>query len=139
MPQQNVPFELRDGSAYHRGLTFNVRDVAITTEGSVGLQTQELNLVAEIPIQESWFKEGRFAILKGKTIRIPIGGTLSQPRVEGKILEDFGKQLVGSALQGILDRPIERGQGILQRELGKGLDKLFGPRQGQPPLPPQER
>ena len=53
MPQQNVPFEVRDGAAYHRGLTFNVRDVAITTEGSVGLETQEINLIAEIPSRKA--------------------------------------------------------------------------------------
>ena len=139
MIPENVPFEVRDGAAYHRGLTFNVRDVAITTEGSVGLETQEINLIAEIPIQESWFKERRLALLSGKTIRIPIRGTLAQPRVDGKIMEDFGKQLVGSALQGILDRPIERGQGIFQRELGKGLDKLFGPRPPQQPPGNNER
>lgn len=145
LPRQDVPFEVRDGVAHHRGLTFTVRDVTITTEGSVGLETQALNLVAQIPIQDSWFKERRLGLLQGKTLRIPIGGTLALPRIDARVLEELGAQLVGSAIQGILDRPggtleqaQERGQGLLQRELGRGLDRLFGPRPAQPPpAPPQ--
>jgi hypothetical protein len=142
MPQQDVTFEVKDGAVHHRGLTMTVKDVVITTQGSVGIETQEINLVASVPLQESWFKkqEGFVAALKGQTLQIPIRGTLTHPKVDGRILENLGKQLAGSAVQGVLDRQIERGQGLLQRELGKGLDRLFGPPPQPPPSPaPQPR
>jgi translocation and assembly module TamB len=137
LPQQEVTFEVAGGAVHHRGLKMAVKDVVITTEGSVSIQTQEINLLASVPLQESWFKrqDGFFATLKGKTIQIPIRGTLTQPRVDARILQDLGQQLVGSAVQGQLEKQLERGTGLLQKELGKGLDKLLGPLQPQPPPP----
>jgi hypothetical protein len=137
LPEQDVPFEVRGGAVHHRGLTMTVGDVKIETSGSVGIESQEINLLTSIPLQESWFKgrEGALTALKGQSLVVPIKGTLTRPQLDGKVLENFAKQLAGSAVQGLLDKQIERGQGLLQQELGRGLDKLFGPIQPQP-MPP---
>jgi hypothetical protein len=126
-------------------------DVVVTTEGSVAIATQQLNLVASIPIQESWLrqKDGLLAGLKGQTIQIPVTGTLTQPRLDTKVLQNLGKQLAGSAVQGVIGKQLERGQGLLnkemqrgegllQNELGQGLNRLFGPRQPTPQPAPQQ-
>jgi translocation and assembly module TamB len=129
MPEQNVPFEVRGGVVHHQGLMMTVRDVTITTSGSVNTQTQELNLLASIPLSESWFKreDGVFKSLKGQSIVVPIRGTLTRPQIDGKVLENLGKQLAGAAVQGVIDRQLQR-----------GLDRLFGPPQPQaaPPSAP---
>jgi hypothetical protein len=119
---------VRQKVVHHHGLKMTVKDVVITTEGSVGIETQQINLVASIPVPESWLKnDKKFAFLKGQTIKIPVTGTLSQPHLDGRVLENLGKQLVGSAVQGQINRQVERGQELLQKELGSGLNKLFGP------------
>ncbi|HZN34476.1 MAG TPA: hypothetical protein VFB80_11680, partial [Pirellulaceae bacterium] len=128
LPQQDVPFEVRQGVVHHHGLTMTVKDVVITTEGSVGIETQQINLLASIPVQESWLKnDAKFAFLKGQTIKVPIRGTLSQPQLDGKVLENLGKQLVGNVVQGQINKQVERGQELIQREFDKGLNRLFGP------------
>ena len=38
-------------------------------------------------------------------------------------------------VQAVVEKQLERGQGLLQKELGKGLDRLFGPLQPQQPPP----
>jgi hypothetical protein len=148
MPKQDVQFEVREGAVYHRGLQLTIGNTVITTEGSVGIQSQELNLVTSVPLQESWFKNQATlaAALKGKSLTIPVRGTLSQPRLDLKSINDLTKQLAGAAMQGAVNKQIERGQGILtkeiekgqgalQNELSKGLNKLFGPLQPQPTAP----
>jgi hypothetical protein len=134
LPQQDVPFEVRQGVVHHHGLTMTVKDVVITTEGSVGIETQQINLLASIPVQESWLKnDKKFAFLKGQTIKVPVKGTLSQPQLDGRVLENLGKQIVGTVVQGQIDRQVERGQELLQKQLNNGLNKLFGPLQPQQP------
>jgi len=137
LPEQNVAFEVKDGAVHHRGLKMTIKDVVITTEGSVAIESQEISLLASIPLQDSWFKKqgGLLANLKGQTVQIPIRGTLTQPRLDGRMLENLTRQFAGSAAQGVIEKQIERGQGILQRELGKGLDKLFGPLAPAPAAP----
>ena len=148
MPQQDVRFEVRDGAVYHRGLQLTIGNTVITTEGSVGIETQELNLVTSVPLQESWFKNQATlaAAFKGQSLQIPVRGTLSQPKLDTRAIQDLTKQLAGAAVQGALNKGIERGQGALnkqlekgqgalQSELNKGLNKLFGPLQPQPPQP----
>lgn len=135
LPKQDVQFEVLDGAVHHRGLVMTVGDVAITTQGSVGIDSQEINLVASVPVQDNWFtkdKQGLLASLRGQTIQIPIRGTLSNPKADTDLLKNFGKQIAGSALQGILDKQLEKGKGILGEQQGKLLEGLFGPK----PKPP---
>ena len=73
LPQQDVLFEIRDGTVRNRGLKMSVGDLVVTTEGTVEIETQKINLVATIPLHDSWFKrqDGIFAALKGQTLQIP--------------------------------------------------------------------
>jgi translocation and assembly module TamB len=148
MPQQDVRFEVHDGAVFHRGLQLTIGNTVITTSGSVGIESQELNLVTSIPLQESWFKGNATlaAAFQGQALQIPVRGTLSQPRLDLRAIQDLGKQFAGAAVQGalnkqlergqgLLDKQIEKGQGALQNELSKGLNKLFGPLQPQPKAP----
>jgi hypothetical protein len=92
-----------------------------------------------VPIQESWLAKAPpyLAGLKGQTLRIPITGTISQPKLDGRVLENMTKQLATGAVKGAVDQQLQKGQTILQDELGKGLNRLFGPLQPKPPTPAQ--
>ena len=115
MPQQSVPFELKEGRVYHQGMTFYINDVMIRTSGSVGLD-QSMDLIAQIPLKDSWLQQQPW--LRGipnQMIQVPIKGSLNKPQANMKILKDLAPNVIGGAAEG-----------ILQNELEKGLQKLFG-------------
>lgn len=117
MPEQTVAFQLVDQRVYHENLTFLVRDVTIRTKGSVGID-QTLSLVAEVPVLDRWVEKDRLLSgLKGQTLHIPITGKLGQPKVDERVFEDASKHLLKGAAGN-----------LLEGELNKGLQKLFGPK-----------
>lgn len=74
-----IEFGLREGRIYHRDLRFTLRNMTVTTRGSVGFD-QQLDLVAEITFAPGAAAE---ALLPGgvRTITIPIQGTLAHPHL----------------------------------------------------------
>ncbi len=116
MPEQTVEYQLVNGRIYHRGMQFvGGGEVRIRTTGSVGLD-QSLDLVAEIPVLDAWAdKSDWLAGLRGQSFRIPVRGTLTDPAVDSRALQQIGKQ----ALQGTANRLLEQG-------IQRGLQELFG-------------
>ena len=103
---------------HHRGLRLVVDDVVIRTQGSVALD-QSLDLVAIVPIQDEWVARNRYlASLKGQSLQLPIQGTLKNPRVDGGALAQLSRQALGGAASR-----------LLEQELNRGLQRLFGPRE----------
>jgi hypothetical protein len=95
-----VSFTLHEGRVFHEGLEFGLPGYRIRTSGSVGLD-ETLDLVAEIPVPlPKDLPEDRplLRALSGQTLRIPIGGTFDQPRVQGQPLSGSILDLVGGTL-----------------------------------------
>jgi translocation and assembly module TamB len=102
MPEQHIPFKMEQGRVYHEGLTFTVKNVAVKTSGSVGLD-ETLQLVAEIPLRDEWLGNQKvFAGLKGQTVRIPINGTLTSPQLDTRVFSNLTQQVGGSVLEGVI-------------------------------------
>ena len=73
---------------HHTGLVFQLGPAKISSSGSVGLD-QTLDLVVEAPIPSHWLGTGTVAQqMEGKTIRIPVKGTLRAPYLDLKALPD---------------------------------------------------
>ncbi|MBC8116135.1 MAG: hypothetical protein H7062_17250, partial [Candidatus Saccharimonas sp.] len=103
-------------------ITFQIKDVTLRTSGSVGMD-ETLNLIAEFGIPDDWIGNTKLlAGLKGKSIRIPIGGTLSRPHPDSRILGELTKQLGGSALEGLLEKNLDNKlDGLFKKNLNKLL------------------
>ncbi|QDU74316.1 hypothetical protein Pan97_13230 [Bremerella volcania] len=96
-----INFELADKQVYHEGLDFGVGNVRVRTRGFVGLD-KSLNLIAEVPmpldpVEE--LKDGELprpllSALRGKTIEIPIVGTLDNPIIDK---DRLGQSLMATA------------------------------------------
>jgi hypothetical protein len=115
LPAQDVAFEMADGRVRHRGFQWRVSGVSMRTQGWVGLD-QSLALEAEIPIQDEWVQSDRFlSALKGQVVRIPVGGELSRPRIDQRVLRELASQTLGGAATK-----------LLENELNRGLQQLFG-------------
>lgn len=143
LDRQTVPFAVENRRVYHEGLAIHVKDFTIRTKGSVGLD-QSLQMVAEIPIADDWVgTEPWLQGLKGQSLQIPIGGTVSRPVLDTKAIQQLTMQLVQRTaanqvnnvvgeqtqkLQGKVDAELNKFQNKFNSELQNGLNGLFGPK-----------
>jgi hypothetical protein len=111
---QQVNFRVVDGRVYHQNLEFQVGDVTVRSQGSVGLD-ETVSLTLQVPIQESWIaKEPLLAGLKGQSLSVPVAGTLTRPQLDQRAVASLSGQLIQNAA----------GQAV-GGELNKAFDKLF--------------
>jgi translocation and assembly module TamB len=115
---QQVNFRVVDGRVYHQNMQFQVGDVTLRSEGSVGLD-ETLALVLHVPIQDKWIEGQAFLVgLRGQSLAIPVKGTLRQPQLDRGAVAGLSQQLLQGAAQQAIGG-----------ELNKAFDKLFKPRQ----------
>ncbi len=100
----NVDFQMVDGRVYHRGLAFYVGDALVQSAGSVGVD-ETLDLVLTVPILDEWVdrRPQYLSRLRGQSLRVPIQGTFSKPRVNKDAFKQLSRQLLQSAGQGLLE------------------------------------
>ena len=115
---QQVNFQVANGRVYHQKMEFQVGDVILRSQGSVGLD-ETVALTIEIPIQDAWVaKEPLLSGLKGQSVTIPVNGTLTKPQMDNR------------AIAGLTGQLLQKGAGqAVGNELNKALDKFLKPRQ----------
>jgi hypothetical protein len=114
--QSVIPFRMVCGRIYHEGIELRFSDLTIRTYGSVGLD-QSLALMAEMPIPPKWVASMPVAASLGNLVlRIPIAGTLRQPRLDRDELAKASRQLLG-----------QTARDLLKAEVGRHLDQLLTP------------
>lgn len=105
-----INFELADKQVYHEGLDFGIGNLRVRTRGFVGLD-KSLNLIAEVPVPLNPTEEladGELprpilSALRGKTIEIPIIGTLDKPIIDKQRLGQSLMATAESTLRDILN------------------------------------
>ncbi len=108
IPQQEVTYKMANRRISHDQMTMIVGGVPVRTQGWVALN-QSMSLVAEVPIQEDWVQSNRWlANLKGQTLRIPIRGTLQNPRLNQNVLQNLSSGAVQNAAEGFLQNEMQR-------------------------------
>ena len=125
-PAQQIRLTVANGRVHHDRFLVRLGDAdgpTIQTSGSVGFD-DSLNLVAEIPLDPSWFGDERLAkLLGGQTLRIPIGGTLSQPMPDPRALQEFSRRAATGAVKNLLEKQLMEGLG---EDAENPLQKLLG-------------
>ena len=107
-PKQQVPFMMKNGSIQHQNLTMIINDVKLTTSGTVNAD-QSINLIAEIPIAEDWVDNNKHLKgMAGKTLKIPISGTLALPQVDQRALSMVSQQMIEGSAKGLIENQIEK-------------------------------
>jgi len=113
-----IDFILVDGRVYHRGLDLIFPELTVSTYGSVGLD-QPGEVMAEMPIPSKWIGPGPLgSALKGKRIRLPIGGTLDKPKIDQKVFEQLRDQFVAETLH-------DTAREVIENEALKQLQRFF--------------
>jgi hypothetical protein len=111
---QQVNFKVMEGRVHHQNLEFQVNDITLRSQGSVGFD-QSVQLTLQVPIQDAWIaKEPLLAGFKGQALQIPVGGTLSRPQIDARAVASLSQQLLQGAAQQAVGG-----------ELNKALDKIF--------------
>ncbi|MEX0978999.1 MAG: hypothetical protein WDZ48_09120, partial [Pirellulales bacterium] len=114
-------FRMVDRRVYHRNLKFVVGTLPITTQGSVGMD-ESLSMVAEVPIRANLLgRDLSMGSLEGQSLRIPISGTLSKPKIDRGVLQQLTAQLLQNATKN-----------VLVDEVNKQLERLIPFQRQQP-------
>ena len=112
--ESQVEFRLVQGRVYHRGMELIFPEFTVRTYGSVGLD-KTVAIMAEMPVPPKWIGNNPLgSALKDQTIQLPIAGTLSQPKIDGKVLDKLAAQFIRKA-----------GEGLLRNELNQQLDRFL--------------
>ena len=107
---QPVVLSIADGKVHQTGLAIPVGNLTrIELEGSVGFD-RSLDLLASLPVTQQMFPNGGILgdILPGTRFRVPIGGTLSKPKIDKEAFGDemagMGRDLLGRGAAGLINR-----------------------------------
>ncbi|MCC9605705.1 AsmA-like C-terminal region-containing protein [Blastopirellula sp. JC732] len=103
-----VDFKLENGRIYHDGLEIGLPNCRVKTSGSVGLDdTLDILCVIPVPLDKTINEETPILnMLRGKTLRLKITGTLQQPIVGlADSPENMTETLLGNIQDG--DIPVE--------------------------------
>lgn len=101
--ESSIPFAMRDRRVHHEGMELVFPDVTVRTKGSVGLD-RSLLLVASMPVPQKWIGQNPLgAALQNQIIEIPVSGTLEQPQLDRRGLEDFMRRFMGTATRNVLE------------------------------------
>lgn len=111
---QQIDVRMVNRRVYHRGMELMAGKVPIRTTGSVGLD-ESLEMLAEVTVPSDGVGKGPIInALKGKTLQVPISGTLAKPKLDDRAITKLGGQLFENTAKG-----------VLLDEVGKQLDRFL--------------
>jgi hypothetical protein len=102
-----IAFHLVNGRIYHHDLELAFAECNVRTSGSVGLDGS-LMLLAEMPIPAKLLASLNLPPAAAKQkIRVPIAGTIEQPRIDQKMLSTLNAQIIREVAADALKRELE--------------------------------
>jgi hypothetical protein len=105
---QQVPFRMVNGRVYHQNLEMMVGNLTLRTYGSVGLD-ESLSLVAEMPVQHEWLGTNpNQSPWLGQVVSFTIGGTLHDPKIDPRALEQLAVQMVRNTVDHAIVDPLKK-------------------------------
>ena len=117
--EMTVPVKVENGRVHHENFRVTINGYAVSASGSVGFDGT-MAVVADVPIP------GTFPGLKnnptlaksltGRVVKVPIGGTVSQPQLDPRAFNAGVETLMRDALKDV-------GKDLLNKELEKVLPK----------------
>jgi len=108
--ESTVQFRMVEGWMYHEGLDLVFPDLTVRTHGWVGLRAPHpLNLTAVMPVPPKWIGNNPLGTaLRNQTIQIPIGGTITQPKLDRRTLQHHNRQILQRAAGNLLEDQLRK-------------------------------
>lgn len=101
---QAVHYHMVEGRVFHSPFQVQVKGITVTTTGSVGLD-ESLDLVAEVGFTNLLPRDSDKPFIKSlisRPLKLPIGGTLKNPKVDMRQVGNYAKQMGVNALDAVL-------------------------------------
>ncbi|MEM7478489.1 MAG: hypothetical protein AAF483_26195 [Planctomycetota bacterium] len=115
MKEQKIDFQMINGQVTHKNLSVDIGDATVSTRGTVAVGGA-MSMVAAMPIPDDWAEKSQWlGGLRGQVLEFPMGGTITNPQVDSRLLSQIGRQTLQNAASG-----------ALQQGLNRGIDKLLG-------------
>ena len=112
---QTIDFVAENGRLTCSPLTLNVGEYPLKMQGSFGFD-KTLDFIAWVPVTRGLVGKEAYQYLEGTTIKVPIRGTVSNPKFDESALQEASGSLVQQALQKNLQKGV---QNLLQNLLKK--------------------
>ncbi len=122
LPPQQVEFRLDQGVVTHQRLVMQIDRVQVFTGGQVHTDGR-LNMVAQVPLDESWLGQD-LRIMAGQTLRFPMTGTIWKPQLDSREMQRALAGLGGQAINAAAESYLDRGRQKINNELNRGFEKL---------------
>jgi len=102
LPEQTIPVQVRQGFVVHEGLMMDLAGYRLKTSGAVGMNKQ-LQITLDVPLEKN------SASGAGRSIRIPLRGTISSPQPDtGALLQSLGTQKIQEKVGEQLDKSLNK-------------------------------
>ncbi len=109
LPEQQVPFHMINGRVHHERLTLVTKEATLMTRGSVGLD-ESLDLIVDVPVRDEWVAQNKqLASLRGKSLSIPVRGSLTQPQLDLRAFESFAREAFTAPVENLLENELQKG------------------------------
>jgi hypothetical protein len=106
LPKETViPFRVYNGRVYHQDVDLPLGEFTVRSTGSVGFDGT-LDLVADLPVPPKWL--GKNAPRSMQTIRLPIKGTVSKPKIDENAMKQAMAKYAEKAAENAIKNQFEK-------------------------------
>ena len=106
LADQDIDFEAKNGRIALSPMTLNAEGYQLKMHGSIGFD-QTLDFIARLPVTKKMVGKDAYKFLQGTTIKVPIRGTTSQPRIDEAAFQEATGDLMQQALRKNLQNGVQ--------------------------------
>ncbi|MBE9545597.1 MAG: hypothetical protein IMF02_13960, partial [Proteobacteria bacterium] len=114
LANQEIDFEAKNGRIALSPMTLDAEGYQLKMHGSIGFD-KTLDFIARIPVTKRMVGKDAYRFLQGTTIKVPIRGTASKPRIDEAVFQEA----TGDLMQQALRKNLEKGAQDLLKSLFK--------------------
>jgi len=114
LADQEVDFEAKNGRIALSPMTLDAEGYQLKMHGSIGFD-KTLDFIARLPVTKKMVGKDAYRFLQGTTIKVPIRGTASKPRID----EAAFQEATGDLMQQALHKNLQNGAQDLLKNLFK--------------------
>ncbi len=106
LADQDIDFEAKNGRIALSPVTLDAEGYQLKMHGSIGFD-QTLDFIARLPVTKKMVGKDAYRFLQGMTIKVPIRGTTSQPRIDETAFQQATDDLMQQALRKNLQNGVQ--------------------------------
>jgi hypothetical protein len=114
LENQEIKFEAENGRVKTAPIRFRAAEYFLELQGSMGFD-KTIDFIARLPVTRKMVGGKAYEYLKGVTIDVPIGGTVSKPQIDEAAMQ----KATGSLVQQTMQKSIEKKATDLLQQLFK--------------------